>query len=336
MRDPFVVILSPYDLSRQTSAAMSALLLADQVVTFLPLPAGGAAASDISAAFNHSPRYERFMDSWRWTRPLWREANIVAAAHGDLDPLDDIHDVAMTVQARPELVPLLPLLNESLFADDATYLDTVSRDLLGGMDPGIYLPLSAGLERFASRASLPLLRTLNGGAADRGCRSLTRVAARIEVPILLDASGELILHARRALHNPLNELLAALSHECHVIHDVTHGVDDSLPRAASAYTAAFTESVGDSSLIDDEAGRRARPALISLAVGAMPSDATLRSAAAALGATGKHAAPKPGGTIVAAPPALGPLVVLDIKELPWDFGSPPGPDDRGSHPTRRR
>src|SRR5262249_20098035 len=124
--------------------------------------------------------------------------------------------------------------------------------------------------------------------------------------------------------------------ECRVVHEMTHGVDDSLPRAAGAYAAAFTESVGGWNLTDPDTGRLARPALISLTVGAMPSDATLRSAAAALGASGKPTTHKPGGTIVAAPPSLGPLAVLDVKELPWDFGSPPAKGGRGSRPTRRR
>ncbi len=322
MEQPLTLILSPYDLSARSPAAMAALLLADHAVTLRPTPFEGTSRAAVADAVDASPRYLRFMESWRWTGPLWRGDPVLSAHHRDAEPFEEIRRVASLVEDDPALAVLRPLVESTLFHDGSAYLDAVSRDLLGGGDPGVGIPLRAGLERFAARHALPIVRCSAGSMTDKLGLSLAKPVAKIDLPLMLDAGGEDLVALRTVLARDLRalrrQLRRLLSGDADAVADVVN--------AAREFESRFRALAGDfEPHRGGEPSRRpARPAMVSLTIALYPSDTTLRSASAAMiAATGQRPKP-PSGSATAttrAPSALalGPFWALDVRVLPWDF-----------------
>jgi hypothetical protein len=317
---PLTLILSPYDLSARSPAAMAALLLADHAVTLRPTPFEGTSRAAVADAVDASPRYLRFMESWRWTGPLWREGPVLTAHHHDAEPFEEIRRVASLVDDDPALAILRPLVESTLFHDGSAYLDAVSRDLLGGGDPGVGIPLRAGLERFAARHALPIVRCSAGSMTDKLGQSLAKPVTKIDLPLMLDAGGEDLVALRATLARELRALRKQLSG---LLSGDTNSVAD-VVNAAREFESRFRDIAEDFEPSGEPARRAARPAMVSLTIALFPSDTTLRSASAAMiAATGQR--PKPSSTSTTtttrAPSALalGPFWALDVRVLPWDF-----------------
>lgn len=297
---------------------MAALLLADRVVTLLPAPFEGTAPAAVAGAVEDSPRYLRFMESWRWTSALWRDPPVLCAAYHGETPLEEVRDVARLVGSQPDLAPLRAVLRPEFFTEGRAYLDAVSRDLLGGGDPGIAIPIRAGLERFAARHGLPLVRGEAVSVTDRLGRTLRQVRVKIDVPILSTPDGERIAGARAALAGPLAGLRAALARACRAAEPEPEA---SAEASAAEYASAF-RSVWSAWSSRSEANEQApKVALVSLTLGQAPSDATLRAAAAAARAlpAALAAASSPPAPPDAALSDRGPVAVMEVRVLPWDF-----------------
>lgn len=188
---------------------MAALLLADHVVTMMPAPLADFGQTELHAAVRASPRYMRFIESWAWSLPLWRDGVIASSWRGD-DPTRDVRAACAAIDEVPEFGPLRPLMRRSLFEDQREYLDSLAADLLkGGPDPGISVPMAAGLDRFAARHGFMVARSEPVSVAQRAEARHASPGTAVAVPILVRAGGERVLRAREILEPELRELRAA-------------------------------------------------------------------------------------------------------------------------------
>ena len=153
------VAVSPYHLTTREAPAMAALLLADRVFTMLPTPLDEQGAESAQGATCRVPEYLAFMKSWAWTAPLWKRGVIFASFNGE-PSIAEMHDVSARISEVDDLAPLRPFLRTALYEDERSYLGAVAADMLkGGPDPGISVPVSAGIDRFATRHGLIVARS---------------------------------------------------------------------------------------------------------------------------------------------------------------------------------
>ncbi len=204
------VVVSPYHLTTREPAAMASLQLADRVVTLMPAPFRTMRADDLRDAAAALPRYRKFVESWQWTQPLWQSGAIVPDFNG-ADALDEVRRVWSDLLdgAWSELAPLM---RAGLFDDEKEYLDAVAGDVLkGGPDPGICVPLSAGLDRFAVRHGLMVARSAALSVAQKAEEALGRRVFAFTLPVLVQASGELLADVRADSMEMLAELRDAIN-----------------------------------------------------------------------------------------------------------------------------
>ncbi len=197
---------SPYHLTTRELPVMVGALLAERLITILPVPGwsglnatasavrgddesapasdgppnAGPTATDpngrallpdqVRGALRACPRYLRVLERWRWSAPMWVEGVVASTLRG-LDAADELASVCAGIRHDERWRTLRGYLHTELFASERDFLEGVSADLLkGGPDPGISLPLSASLDRFASRHGLGVLRQGSslGGARRSG------------------------------------------------------------------------------------------------------------------------------------------------------------------------
>lgn len=282
------VAVSPYHLTTREPPAMGAFLLADEVVTLRPTPEGGRAAAE--AAAEQVPVYRALLESWAWTAALWREGVVRAHADGD-DPADDALDCLAELHGDDRLAELRPLLRP----DDADrFPEAAARDLLrGGPDPGVSVPISGGLDRFASRHGLVVVRARPVSVAQRAEARLAERLASFAVPALVEAEGVRLLEARAVLGAPLDVLRAELDSACERAWVGREVRGDTLRAAAHSLTEEFELVRAHLTRPDDEVGRRVRAATVSCTLVRMPADAVFVSSLAAARAMGRRADDRP-------------------------------------------
>ena len=196
------VVISPYHLTTREPPAMAALLLAGRVTTFLPAPLQGNDAESLGRAVEMSPRYLKFMDSWRWSARLWDEG-IIARAFAKQTAEPDVRHVCGVLSADPHFASLRALVHDDLFDDEKRYLDAVAHDLLrGGPDPGVSLPVAAAMDRFACRHGMVVMRSHASSVAQRAEEKLARRFLAVAVPTVLQADAARFLALRDALAAP--------------------------------------------------------------------------------------------------------------------------------------
>lgn len=327
-----ILAVSPYHLTTREPPAMAALLLGERVVTMLPAPlTGGGPAAALEAA-SRSPRYRKFVESWHWLMPLWR-AGVLSSTFAGEDIGDDVRRACDRIDRDGSLAGLRPFMRPGLFDDEKLYLDAVAGDVLkGGPDPGICVPVAAGLDRFAGRHDLLVVRGHPTSIAQQAeARMSTRLFA-IGIPALVQSGGARLVEAR----DRLGERLAALRGAVAAI-TRTAGPDRArtaaelnadLNDAARAYSERF-ESQRDH-LLKEEAGEpRVVEATITLLGVRLPIDSVLRSSATAARAMVGAPLRGPGlqetGTLPAVwePGDGGDVTALIVKQL-------------GRAPSRRR
>jgi hypothetical protein len=201
------IVVSPYHLTTREPAAMAALLLAREVVTLLPAPLDGSGSSSSAlAAARRVPTYRAFVESWAWTQPLWQSGLLTSNIEGD-SPAHDMFDVGQKIAAEEALGPLRQFTHEEFYDDERRYLGALAADLLkGGPDPGISVPLAAGLDRFGARHGMTIARSAPVSLAQKAEATLATQSSSAVVPILLQASAQRILHAREVLADALENL----------------------------------------------------------------------------------------------------------------------------------
>jgi hypothetical protein len=332
-----LVTVSPYHLTTREVPAMAALLLAERVVTMLPAPVDKADLAEAHTAAGEVPAYLAFMKSWTWTAPLWRAGVLSAEVDGQSATLE-MHEVFGQIARDEHLAPLRRFMHEGLAEDERLYLSAVAADVLkGGPDPGISIPVIAGLDRFATRHQLLVSRPQPTSVVQVNEAKAGVALSAVALPILVQADADRLVHAREVLADVLEELRAAYHDLAAAACEMEGGVLVSvgLPaveakgvgEAASAYAEAFEARRAD--ITDDCESDEVRlvEGTVRVAAIRMPSDVVLRSSLAALaGMEKRQASTGPSTSKLPAPfdPVLGQsFVSLMIKQL-------------GAAPARRR
>jgi hypothetical protein len=346
------VVVSPYHLTTREPPVMAALLLAERVATLVPAPFSDRSRHAVESAARRSPRYLGLMESWRWSMPLWT-CGLVAGDIDDDDASDDVRAAWERVARDDALRGLRPLMRESLFEDEARYLDAVAHDVLrGGPDPGVSVPVAAGLDALAARHGWLVARAEPVSVAQRAEAALGARVFSVAVPVLVQAGAERLLSAREQLTPELLALRAALAAAARVAqHAVAPDTQpdtgaalarlpgrvlEDLAQAAREYEGAFSACRADL-LTPADARDPDEPAPLEGSVVltgvVMPADAVLRSSAAAArvlaGGRAQHDdAPEPD-----AGDAPASVVALIVKRL--GVGSRRAPLNSGRGPARR-
>lgn len=284
--------LSPYHLTTREPPAMAALLLAERAVTFMPAPRGTREAIEQAAA--SSPEYLRFMETWAWSMPLWESGVVGSALDGD-SALGDMLTAWRQLADDERYAPLRPLARTGLFESQREYLDAISRDLLrGGPDPGISLPLAAGIDRFAARRGLVVMRSAPTSVSQKAEGVLSRRVFAVAVPVLVQASAEKLLAVRDLLADELEELDAAIGDIADALSRDEDVRDDPelvarVEQSARAYAHAF-ECERGAIMAGDRDELHVIERMTSITAVTLPVDAVLRSAVSAMRALGSNGA----------------------------------------------
>ncbi len=213
--------LSPYDLTLLDPAAVAACVLGERVATFLPVPEG-LEPDDVRRALVAAPRYARLLESWRWSIPLWREG-VLSSLLGGEHAEGDAAAANQRVCNDPVLQQLRALGQGEFDRSGPEGLDAAAADLLkGGPNPGVCVPICAGLDAFASRTGAIAVRRGAGAvagpnrtrvdsAAQAAERHLGETVARLVVPVPAGADAGLLLCARAATANQRRRLSEAIA-----------------------------------------------------------------------------------------------------------------------------
>ncbi len=283
------LVLSPYDLTLVDAAACAACVLGERVCTAMPLPATLERAA-VLRALAGAPRYARLMEVWRWSVPLWRAGvlgSLLDGEHAD----GDAGAVRARVGAGGASGPwgaLAAYAHAGLDVESEEGLDLAAADLLkGGPDPGLALPVCAGLDAFAARIGAVAVRRGGGALVGKGRarvesvaqqaeRRLGETVAQVMVAIPAGADAEAILGARAATAAARGGLGAAIEAAL----DEGAGADE-VARVRSA-AAEFSGAM----LAHDGSARRGGAgedgvAWARVALRRLPVDATLLAAVAA-------------------------------------------------------
>lgn len=327
------IVLGPYDLTSPSAAASVALMLGSSdggVITLAPSPLEGDAPEGMRTADSDAPRYLRLLEAWRWTGPLWR-AGLLAADQEGASPLEDIRAVVHRIGADPQTAALRALGGAGLFSDPQQYLETLSRDLLrGGGDPAVSIPLAAGMERFAARHGLPLVRLANSSLASRIDKRSGLAIARFSIPAIVGPAAVGFLELHRRLTPPLDDLRAALQTLFAQPPGEPGGHNDRLAASCREFAAAFTRTAREILEVSAREGEAARIAELAVTVSLAPVGAGLEAAHQAAGLLAPvvsaerrsetSTAPRESGASTAL--NLPRLVVLTARPAPWDLPRP--------------
>jgi hypothetical protein len=281
-----LIAVSPYHITTREPAAAAALLLARGVVTLLPAPFDGRGRDQVEDVAARVPRYLEFMKSWRWTMPLWEAGVIRAGIHGE-DAVADVRAVCESIDADERFSRLRLFMRRELWDSEEGYLDAVARDLLkGGPDPGITVPVAAGLDRFATRHGLAVARSSPISVVQRAEERLGKRIFAVAVPVLLQAEGERLLEARDLLEPELEDLRLALE-ELADLDPLTangelHSAQGRLMEASRAYAVAFEEHRETLTRVDDVDDLHVATGMVSLMGMMLPADAVLTSSMTAM------------------------------------------------------
>ncbi len=283
-----LVAVSPYHLTTREPAAIAALLLAERVVTLLPAPFAGTERERVEQAVERVPRYLDFMRSWQWSVPLW-EAGVITSALEGQDAMPDVRAAHCEIAADERFRSLRGLMRPGLFEAEEEYLGAVAADLLkGGPDPGITVPVAAGMDRFAERHGMAVARSEPHSVVQKAERELGERVFAFAVPILLQAGAERLLLAREVLEPELRALRAAVDAQTEAsaggngAHGASGAGRATLMDACAAYTRAFErhreELIGPEE--DDEV--RVIEGVVAITGLTLPLDAVLTSSLAAM------------------------------------------------------
>lgn len=279
------IAVSPYHMTTKEPAAMASLLLAERVVTILPTPEVGMTPAAMRDAVTRAPKYARFMESWAWSMPLWRNG-LVCSSVDDDDAASDVRAISDRIERDEAFAPLRAFVRAGWFDEPGKFLDVVASDLLkGGPDPAISTTLAAGLDRFAARHRLVVARSEANSVAQRAEARLGRPLFAFGVPLLSEAEAGRVLHIREELAATLSRLRESVAE---AVDGLGHGESPSRRLIDCAHDAAaeFTEDFDGRWDEFEQDGRdddlRLRRCTATIVAMALPSDAVLRSSAIAV------------------------------------------------------
>lgn len=322
--------LSPYHLATREAPAMLALTLGTRVVTLMPTPAAGTSREAVKQAVEESPRYLRLMEAWRWSGPLWQSGVIVSGVSGD-EAAAELEGVYALIASEEGLSPLRPLTrgaSERATSEPEKALDAIAGDVLrGGADPGINIPITAALDRFAIAYGLCVVR---GGTPSLTQRAESRLGQKVfsmAMPVLLRAGGGRLERMREDLKKELGSLRRSVAgvfgrvRESDEEPGPRRETDPEIGAACAAFVRAFELWAADGAAGDDENGERVTAGYVSVSGVVMPGDAALRASRAAVCAMGargegRGAAATGGAKIPGSEDRLFSLVVRELNLKP--------------------
>ena len=307
------IAVSPYHLTTREAPALASLLLADHVFTLRPGDTSGPAA----CAIRSSASYRELLRSWAWSEDLWREGIIRSDISGEA-ATDDVRRVHESITEDDRFAPLRTFLHLGMLDHERLYLEALAADVVkGGPDPGISVPIIAGLDRFAGRHGLTAARAHPTSVAEKSEWTLAANRLAFGIPVFLQADAQRLLHARDVLEDvlaPLREALAARS----TLTALSTPHDEAVTLAAERYAAAFDdrrEDLFDGTATDEV---RAIDGPVTVSSFHLPADAVLTSSLHAL----HTLAPVPDRRAATASPAAGllrttsgPVAALAFKAL---------------------
>lgn len=302
--------LSPYHLTTREPAVMAGLLLATRATTLLPVPSRGLSRTDVRRAMHESPAYLRVMESWRWCGALWRDG-VIDSLHEREDAMTDARAADRDMTHDDAWAALAHFHRDELAASDRLYLNALCTDLLkGGPDPGLSVPVVAGLDRLAARHHLVALRSGAAAAVSAsGGPSLTQRAESLmgesvcafAMPVLSAASGGTLIDVRRRLASTLAPLREAV----HEAWDATGraAAQARVRAAAVAFGEAFGRVASGLTGHDDDLGKRITIGRVRVDMRVLPAQAALLAARAALSTARSRGRGAPGTGEAARPTA---------------------------------
>lgn len=248
---------------------MAAFLLAERCVTLVPSPSLDRSREGFQRASHRVRHFREAVESLAWTTPLW-DAGVVSAEHGGRSLRESVRTALAVVNEDPALAPLRHLVNAAVFDDDDAYLEALSGDLVrGGVDPGIGIPVSVGLDLFAASNDLVVVRSAPTSVVEKAEQRAARPLGSCSVPLLAQATSDRLLEARAALGSEIDDLRAA----------IVSGDD---PRAAAhAYSRSFELERESLLRCEDPDEPPIMQVQATLQLVEMPGDASLRASAAA-------------------------------------------------------
>jgi hypothetical protein len=225
--------------------------------------------------------YRELVRSWSWAEELWRDGLLSGTCNAHT-AVEDVRDVAAAITDNPSIAPLRPLLHDRLFERESAYLEALAADILkGGPDPGITVPVAAGLDRFAARHDAFVMRAHPSSVAQRAESHLMGPRVTSIIPAILQADASRVLQARETLQRPLANLRAAFS-AC--MKGPTPAHAKTVKDEADAYAAAFGSLLAELSHDATSDDVRFIVGDVALTCSSLPADAVLRSSVTAIAA----------------------------------------------------
>lgn len=320
------VVISPYHLTTREPPAMAALVLASRAFTLMPAPPSGAGRTQVRAAAERVPAYLRFMESWRWTMPLWHAGVLGSGAAGE-EIADDVRAACECIAREERLAPLRAFVRDDALADPERYLHAIAADVLkAGPDPSVSVPVAAGLDRFASRHGMIVARAAAASLVQREEERLGERLAALAIPVIVQADGRVLVEAALRLRETLAPLRAALS-EAAASGPGAGGAMESLRYAAREYESEFTDRRAELAGLGGEEEVAVRVGHVTVLLMRLPADAALdASLAASRAARGETPRPaaingRAGAARTQTMPALvrascsGPVSVMIVRTL---------------------
>lgn len=201
------LVVSPYSLCSRDAAAMSAMLLAGQALTYLPRSLEPAAVSrDVVMG---SIGFRRVMSAVAWATPMLEQGVLATSIEGE-DGAEDFARARRRIGGEPALSSLRRFVETRAEPDPQLAIERLARDLTrDGPDPSISVPLAAALDALAERHAYAVLRVDGPSLAQRAERAREHMLFGCSVPALVQASPERVLETRRRLEPELESLRAA-------------------------------------------------------------------------------------------------------------------------------
>lgn len=198
------MVVSPYHLTTREPAVMASFALARRVVTVLP------GSGDGGGTARALPAFARVMKSWAWTVAFWKTGLLTGEQDG-VSPDADVLEAARHMEADAGCFPLRHFLRVHDYDNPRAYLNALANDLMkGGPDPGLSLPVAAGLDRFAARTGCIVARGAASSLAQRAESSISTPVFNAVVPVFLQATSERVLHFREVLADEVAGFGAAI------------------------------------------------------------------------------------------------------------------------------
>lgn len=305
------LVISPYEFSAPSPAAMAGILLADDAAGLLTIrphaaPSGAPRDPDL-----HRPSLEGLAQRWEWCAGLWRCGLIESAGH------DALQQSLARIGADPLLGPLASMLTEAASPDDERFVESFARDLLrGGREPALLWPVHTALEQLAADHDRVFIRAASQRSTPRHPPAL-----RLSLPVLTRAGGATFRALRDALRDELLELRAVIERELFAAAQPSSGsgtliAGRDLERSLRRYEAGF-RAVAQELESDDEVAGSARAGHVLLSATVRRVGDSAREASRVLARIAGSSRSRPSATTALAAPD-GVFVQLEAKLSPWD------------------